>query len=308
MATGKGSWQKSLVPELTKYFGDAYKDYDSSAMKVFKKESSDRDSEHRTIVSGLGLAREQASGEAVTYDIMQERWGYRVSHVRYSNGFIITKDLYEDDKAGQVMKMLAPELKKSILDAREIIGMNVLNRAFTNTYTFGDGKELCATDHPTDNSSYTNANELSVGAALSEASLEQAIKDISRFRNQRGLKINVEAKKLVIHKDNIMEAQRILKSDLRVATANNDLNAIKDLNLIPGGVISSIYLTSTSPWFLLTDLNESGNGLVYFEREAMKMADTNDFDTFNMKNIATMRFSFGVFNPLCIFGNVGTGV
>ena len=301
MATiASSNFAKDLLPLVTEHFGLAMEDYPSIIPDMFEHDSSNRAFEERTIVGGLGLSKEISEGAALKYDNMQEGYTKRFTHIRYGNGFIVTKDALDDGQSGIIIKMRSPELKKSILDTREIEAVNVFNRAFSGSYLGGDGKRLCATDHPT--LSVDNSNRLATAADLSEASLEQAMIDIRDYRNYRGLRMMARAVKLLVPDEEIFNAHRILKTVLRPGTSDNDANAIRDMNMIPGGVVGSPYLSDTDAFFLLTNVP---NGLMYLERKAMYVDTDNDFDTENAKFAARIRFSTGWANPLSVFGSPG---
>ena len=209
--------------------------------------------------------------------------------------------MVDDDLYDIIGKARAEALAFSMRQTKEVVGSNVYNRAFTSTYTGGDGKELCATDHPNVTGG-TWANELSVAANLSEAALEQMCIDLMKFTNDRGLRINVQPQCLIIPVDLVFEAERILKSDGRVATADNDLNALKLMGKFPQGVKVNHYLTSTSAYFIKTNVP---NGMKYFERKGDSFGSDNDFDTSNAKFKASARYSFGWTDPRSIFGTPG---
>ncbi len=295
-----GNFSKDLLPNISKWFGDAYKDHDTQYDKIFTVSSSDRAFEEDVIVGGLGLASVVGQGESVVYDTMGQGFTKRYEHIKYANGFIITREMLEDGQSDVVSRQRSMSLKKSMMDTREIVAMNVLNRAFTSTYAGGDGKELCATDHPTQSEDLRN--KLTTAADLSESSLEQAIIDLGDFRNYRGLKIRANARKLVIPVSLQFEAERILHSNLRVNSANNDPNAMKNLGMLQEMPIVSTYLTDTDAWFILTDVPDS---LRFLNRRDMAVTTDNDFDTENAKFKAVMRFAVGWSDPRGIFGSPG---
>ena len=218
----------------------------------------------------------------------------------YGLGFIITREIYEDDLYGKVGAQKAKALARSMRQTKEIIGANIYNRAFTSTYTGGDGKEMIATDHP-NVSGGTFSNELATPADLSEAALEQAVIDIAGFRDDRGLLIAAKPEKLIIPYQLQFEAKRILDTDLRYQTADNDLNAIKEMGLFREVVVNH-YLTDSDAWFIKTNVQD---GVKYFERRADQFEMDNDFDTENAKFKATARYSFGWSDPRGIYGSAG---
>ena len=218
----------------------------------------------------------------------------------YALGFIITREIYEDDQYGQVGKRKANALARSMKQTKEIVAANIYNRATTAGYTGGDGKTLLATDHP-NVAGGSWSNMPTTASDLSEAALEQAYIDIAAFRDDRGLLIAAKPKKLVIAPANAFEAKRILGSDGRVGTDNNDLNAVKTMGVIPEFTVNH-YLTDSDQWSIVTDV---ADGLKYFERRGDQFEMDNDFDTENAKYKATARYSFGWSDPRCFYGSVG---
>lgn len=297
-----GSFPQDLRPGIKMVFGDAYKDWDSKYDKIFETRSSDRNYEEDMLVPGFGLVPEMSEGSAVSYDSSQQGITPRYRHLQYGLGFIITQNMVDDGIALGNAAKWTKRLKFSALRTKEIVAANILNRAFNSSYVMngGDGKELCATDHPTLNGS--QRNELSVAADLSEAALEQAIIDIMDTVDHRGVRIMLQPKKLIIPTALVMEAERIVKSNLRVGTADNDLNAIKSLNFLPEGVLVNPYLTDSDAWFITTDAPE---GLVYYNRKDMTLSVDNDFETDNLKTKVVFRCSFGWSDFKGIFGSPG---
>lgn len=293
-----GNFGKDLLPNINKWFGDAYANYETLYDKIFDVSTSDRNFEEDVIVGGLGLAKTIPEGSAVKYDTMGQGFVKRYVHDTYGTGFVITRQMVEDGKSDIVSRMESESLKKAMLDTREVVAANVLNRAFTATYAGGDGKELCATDHPTLGPNLRN--ELSIAADFSEAAVEQAVIDLADFRDHRGLRIKVMAKKLIIPKELQFEAKRLLGSMGRVGTADNDLNTM--LNFFPEGVVVNPYLTSAKAWFIKTDV---GYGLRFFNRRDMEITNDGDFDTDNAKFKATMRLSASWSDPRGVFGSPG---
>ena len=236
----------------------------------------------------------------ITYDSERQGFTSRYNHVVYALGFIITREIYEDDQYDVVGKRKANALARSMRQTKEIIGANVFNRAATSGYTGGDGVTLLNASHP-NVAGGTWSNMPSTAADLSEAALEQANIDIAALTDDRGLLIAAKPRKLVIAPSNMFEAKRILGSDGRVGTDLNDLNAIKTMGIIPEVVVNH-YLTDADAWFILTDVND---GLKYFERRGDAFEMDNDFDTENAKFKATARYSFGWTDPRAIYGSMG---
>lgn len=297
-----GAFPQDLRPGIKAIFGDSYKDWDSKYDKIFEMRTSDRNYEEDMLVPGFGLAVEKPEGNAVAYDSTQQGISPRYRHISYGLGFVLTQEMMEDGSALKNAMVWTKRLKYSALRSKEVVAANILNRAFTSTYTMtgGDGKELCATDHPTQDGDHRN--ELTTAADLSEASLEQALIDIMDMEDNRGLKIALQAKQLIIPTAMYMDAQRFLKSDGRVATANNDLNAINSLNMIPKGILVNPYLTDSDAWFLTTDCPE---GLIYYNRKDMVIDSDQDMDTNNMRTKLIYRCSFGWSDFKGIFGSPG---
>src|SRR3990167_2504517 len=297
-----GSFPQDLRPGIKEWFGLKYKDWESFYDKIFEMRASSRNYEEDALVSSFGLVVEKPEGSAVSYDTANQGITPRYRHISYGLGFVITQEMMDDGIAMSNAEKFVKALKYSALLTKEVVAANILNRAFNSSYTMsgGDGKEMCATDHPT--RAGDQSNELTTAADLSEAALEQALIDIHNAKDDRGLKIAMRAKKLIIPVNLIFEAQRILKSPLRVSTADNDINALKSLNYIPDGVVASPYLTDTDSWFLLTDCPD---GLVYYNRKDMVVDTDNDHDTNNMRTKVLYRCSFGHSDFRGIFGSPG---
>jgi hypothetical protein len=294
-----GNFPKALWPGVKKWYGVEYADYPVQFDKLFDKSSSDKAWEEIVGRSGFGLAVVKAEGAPVTYDSEQQGFTSRFQHVNYALGFIITQEMMEDDQYMLVGERRSKALARSMRQTKEINGANVYNRAYNTSYTGGDGKVMIATDHP-NIAGGTWSNKIATAADLSEAALEQAYIDIQGFTDDRGLTIATKIKSLIIPRQLVFEAQRILKSDGRVATANNDPNVIKLMGVVPEVVVNQ-YLTDSDAWFIRT----SEEGLHYFERKADTFAQDNDFDTENAKFKASGRYSFGWSDPRAIYGSPG---
>ena len=301
------SFAKALWPGVNAWYGDAYTQYPVEWDKLFDKNTSRKAFEEDVGGSYFGLASVKTEGSPITYDSSRQGFTSRYNHVVYALGFIITREIYEDDLYDVVGKQKASALAFSMRQTKEIIGANVYNRAFNTSYTGGDGATLVASAGGGGSSSHANiaggtwTNGVATAADLSEAALEQAVIDIAGFTNDRGLKIAVRPKSLIIPKELMFEAQRILKTDGRVGTDLNDLNAIKTMGMIPE-IITNHYLTDTDAWFIRTDV---ANGLKYFERRGDEFGMDEDFDTENAKYKATARYSFGWTDARAIYGSPG---
>lgn len=295
------SWAKALFPGLNEIYGQSYNEYPVEYTQLFEMNTSKKAYEEDLGATGLGLASRKTENNSIAYDEESQAFLTRYTHAVWALGFTISREVVEDDQYGVVGGRRAKALAFSMRQTKEINGANVYNRAFNSSYTGGDGKEMCATDHP-NYSGGTWANELTTAADLSEASLEQACIDIAKLQNDRGLTIAIKPQKLIVPVDLQFEAHRILKSTLRVGTADNDPNAIKDMGMFPGGVIINHFLTDSDAWFIKTNCP---SGPKYISRRKMQFAQDNDFDTENGKYKATERYSFGWTDPRGIFASPG---
>lgn len=295
-----GSFAKALWPGVNAWYGKAYDEYPVEYDKLFDKFTSNRAFEEDVGISSFGLAVMKPEGAGITYDSERQGFVTRYQHVVYALGFIITREMMDDDLYDVVGQRKAQGLAFSMRQTKEIVGANVYNRAFNSSYTFGDGVSLINASHPNIKGG-TWSNQIGTAADLSEAALEQACIDIAGFTNDAGLLIAVRPKSLIIPRQLIFEAKRILSTDGRVGTDNNDLNALKTMGMIPE-VVTNHYLTDTDAWFIRTDVK---NGMKYFERRADSFDMDNDWDTENAKFKATARFSFGNTDPRGIYGSTG---
>jgi hypothetical protein len=302
MAINSSSFAKALWPGVNAWYGAAYDQYEAEFPKLFEKHSSDRQWEEDVGQSGFGLLAVKPEGAAISYDTARQGFTTRYTHVVYASGFIITREMVEDDQYAVIGKKKAEALAFSARQTKEIVAANVYNRAFTGTGnpTYGDGSVLLVSSHA-NIAGGTQSNILSTASDLSEAALEQATIDIAGFTNDRGLLIAVRPKSLIIPRQLIFEAKRILFSDGRVGSANNDMNALKTMGLIPE-VVTNHYLTDTDAWFIRTDVKD---GMKYFERRADQFDMDNDFETENAKFKVTGRYSFGNTDWRALFGSPG---
>lgn len=294
------SFAKALWPGINAWYGKAYDEYAVEWKDLFDEYKSRKQFEEDVGVSSFGLAVQKPEGSPITYDTERQGFITRYNHTVFALGFIITREIYEDDQYDVVGQRKAQGLAFSMRQTKEIIGANTYNRAFNSSYVGGDGKAMIASDHP-NFAGGTWSNTLSTQADLSEASLEQACIDIAGFTNDRGLLIKVLPKALIIPRQLAFEAQRILKTDGRPGTDLNDTNAIKAMGLIPKVVVNH-YLTDSDAWFIRTDVQ---HGLKYFERRGDEFGMDEDFDTENAKYKATARYSFGWTDPRAIYGSQG---
>jgi hypothetical protein len=282
-------------------YGNAYKEHTPEWTQIFKKYTSSKAYEEDVGSTGFGLLSTVGEGESVSYDKAEQGFVKRYTHVKYGLGFIITQEMFEDNQYQGAMINRPESLAFSVHQTMETIAANVLNRAFTSTYTGADGVELCSTLHR-NKSGGTYSNELATAADLSESSLEQMVIDIGKYTNDRGLKIRVVPQKLVVAVDLEHEAIRILKSALQNDTANNAINALRASGSFPGGIVVNHYLTDADAFFAITDCP---HGLKYFERKKPTFAMEDDWDTDNAKFKAIFRGAWGWTDPRGIHGSPG---
>ena len=294
------SFAKLLWPGLNSIYGKEYNDYAVEWDKLFEKNTSDRAYEEDLGLSSFGLASVKNEGAPITFDTERQGFTSRYNHVVYALGFIVTREIFEDDQYGKVGAQKAKALARSMRQTKEIVGANIYNRAFSGSYTGGDGQALISASHP-NVAGGTFSNQIATAADLSEAALEQAVIDIAGFRDDRGLLIAAKPEKLVIPYQLQFEAKRILGADGRVGTDLNDPNVLKDLGIF-SNVVTNHYLTDSDAWFILTNVKD---GLKYFERRGDQFEMDNDFDTENAKFKATARYSFGWSDPRAIYGSAG---
>jgi len=293
------SFAKLLWPGLNSIYGKEYADYPVEWEKLFEKNTSDRAYEEDVGLSSFGLASVKTEGAPITYDTERQGFTSRYNHVVYALGFIVTREIYEDDQYGKVGAQKAKALARSMRQTKEIIGANIYNNAFTSG-TGGDGSFLIAANHA-NVAGGTWSNKIATASDLSEAALEQAVIDIAGLRDDRGLLIAARPEGLVIPYQLQFETARILGSDGRVGTDLNDPNVLKQKGIF-SNVITNHYLTDPDAWFIKTNIKD---GLKYFERRGDAFEMDNDFDTENAKFKATARYSFGWSDPRAIYGSQG---
>ncbi len=297
----RGNIVSALRPGIHTWFGLGYSRYEDEYKQIFDIESSNMNYEKDVNVYGFGMAAVKPEGTAVQYDTMAEGFSYNYIHVPYALGFSITHEAMQDNLYMKLAKQNTTELGRSLKEAKETVGANILNRAFSNSYVFADGIELCSTANVLSGGG-TYSNKLAVDADLSEAALEQALIDIGGLVNDRSMKSKIMAKKLIIARKNEFEVQRILKTQLRVGTADNDINVIKEGSYLPEGYVINHYLTDDDAWFIKTDCS---NGLLHFVREALKIDSDVEFNTDNILVKAYERYSFGCTDKRGIYGSAG---
>ena len=301
MAISRAQLLKELLPGLNALFGMEYKKYEQEHKMIFEDESSDRSFEEETKLSGFGAAPVKDEGSAIAYDNAQEAWTARYAHETIAMGFSLTEEAVEDNLYGSLSSRYTKALARAMAYTKQVKGAAILNNAFAAGTTYGDGVSLCNTSHPLV-SGGINSNMLATPADLSETSLEASVIQIGAWTDERGLLIASRPKKLVIPSALQFVATRILETELRVSTADNDINAMRTNGAIPEGYGINHYLTEPAAWFLTTDIP---NGLKHFTRTAMSTSMDGDFDTGNARYKARERYSFGVSDPLAIFGSAG---
>lgn len=300
MAISRAQLLKELLPGLNALFGMEYAKYGEEHAEIYETESSDRSFEEEVKLSGFSAAPVKNEGAAIEYDSAQEAWTARYTHETIAMGFSITEEAMEDNLYDSLSSRYTKALARAMAYTKQVKAASVLNNAFSGT-TYGDGKTLCATDHPLV-SGGVNSNRPSVAADLNETSLEAAVIQIAGWTDERGLLIAAKPRKLIVPPALQFVATRLLDTEGRVGTADNDLNALRNNGSIPEGYSVNHYLTDTNAWFLMTDVP---NGLKHFVRTPMATSMDADFDTGNARYKARERYSFGVSDPLGIFGSPG---
>ena len=301
MAINRAQLVKELVPGLHALFGLEYDRYENQHEAIFDTENSDRAFEEEVMLSGFGQATVKGEGAAVSYDTAQEAWTSRYTHETVALAFALTEEAIEDNLYDTLSSRYTRALARSMSTTKQVKAANVLNNAFSSSFVGGDGKELCATDHPTVGAGDLR-NELATAADLNETSLEQALIDIADFKDERGLKVNAQAVRLIIPPALQFVADRLMESQGRVGTSDNDINAIRNLGMISGGYTVNNYLTDTDAFFIKTDIP---NGLKHFVRTPVSTSMEGDFETGNVRYKARERYSFGFSDWRGIFGSPG---
>lgn len=293
-----GSIAKLLWPGLNAVWGKEYVEHPVEYRDLFDTDSSDKAYEEEVLVPGFGLAPVKAEGAAVQFDSTAQGYTSRYTHVAYGLGFIVTREAIDDNQYEKRALGSTKDLAFSFRQTKENVAANVYNRAANSSYTGGDGKELLATDHPIQGGTFSN--ELAVAADLSEASLEDICIQIMNAVNDRGLKISLMPRSLIVPTALVFDATRILKSQLQNDTANNAVNALKSMGMLPEGVKANHYLTDANNWFVRTN---APRGMKLFERTSAEFAQDNDFDTSNLKYKGYERYSMGWTDPRGLYGS-----
>jgi len=300
MAISRAQLLKELLPGLNALFGLEYKRYGEEHKEIYETEKSERSFEEETKLSGFSAAPVKNEGAAIAYDNAQEAFTARYNHETIALGFSITEEAIEDNLYDRLASRYTKALARSMANTKQVTAANVLNNGFSSTYPGGDGSALFSTSHATIAGSFSNT--LATQADLNETSLEQALIDIAAFTDERGLKIAAQGMKLIIPSQLQFTADRLMKSAGRVGTADNDINAIKDMGMISGGYTVNHYLTDSDAFFIKTDVP---NGMKYFERSPIRTSMEGDFETGNVRYKARERYSFGWSDPRGIFGSSG---
>jgi hypothetical protein len=301
MAISRSQLLKELLPGLNALFGLEYAKYGEEHKEIYEQETSDRSFEEETKLSGFGAAPVKQEGGAIEYDAAQEAFTARYTHETVAMGFALTEEAIEDNLYDSLSARYTKALARAMAYTKQVKGASILNNAFAAGTTYGDGQPLCSTAHPLV-SGGTNSNTPSVATDLNETSLEAHVIQIANWTDERGLLIAAQPKKLIIPPNLQFVATRLLETEGRVGTADNDVNALANNGSIPGGYAINHYLTDTDAYFLTTDIP---NGLKHFVRAPMATSMDADFDTGNSRYKARERYSFGVSDPLAIFGSPG---
>lgn len=302
MAISRAQLLKELLPGLNALFGMEYARYGEQHKEIYEQESSERSFEEETKLAGFGAAPVKNEGAAIAYDNAQEAWTARYTHETIAMGFSVTEEAMEDNLYDSLSSRYTKSLARGMAYTKQVKAAAILNNAFAAGFTYGDGVVLCSTAHPLVNGA-VNSNRPATGVDLNETSLENAVIQIAAWTDERGLLIAAKPKKLVIPPALQFVATRLLETQNRVGTADNDINAMKSNGSIPGGYTVNNFLTDTNAWFLLTDVP---NGMKHFVRTPMKTGMDGDFETGNVRYKARERYSFGVSDPLGVYGSPGS--
>jgi len=300
MAISRQQLAKELEPGLNALFGLEYKNYENQHAEIFDTETSDRAFEEEVMLSGFGEAQVKSEGSAVSFDDANESFTARYTHETIALAFSITEEAVEDNLYDSIAKRYTKALARSMAQTKQIKAANILNNAFATT-TYGDGQFLIDSDHPT--VAAGDQSNLLAASDLNETSLEASLIAIGKFKDERGFKIAARGMKLIIPSDLQFVAERLTKTANRVGTADNDINAVQSMGMMPQGFVVNNFLTDTNAFFIKTDVP---NGLKHFQRAALKTAMEGDFDTGNMRYKARERYSFGASDWRGIFGSPGS--
>ena len=301
MAISRAQLLKELLPGLKALFGLEYKRYGEEHKEIYETETSERSFEEETKLSGFSAAPVKNEGQAISYDNAQEAWTARYNHETIAMGFSVTEEAMEDNLYDSLSARYTKALARAMAYTKQVKAAAILNNGFNSAVTYGDGQPLFSTAHPLV-SGGTNSNRPATGADLNETYLEAAVIQIAGWTDERGLLIAAKPRKLIVPPALMFTATRLLETSLRVGTADNDINALKNNGSIPEGYTVNHFLTDTNGWFLTTDVP---NGLKHFVRVPMATSMDADFDTGNARYKARERYSFGVSDPLGAYGSPG---
>jgi hypothetical protein len=301
MAISRAQLLKELLPGLNALFGLEYNKYGEEHKEIYETETSERSFEEETKLSGFSAAPVKNEGAAIAYDNAQEAWTARYNHETIALGFSLTEEAVEDNLYDTLSARYTKALARAMAYTKQVKAANVLNNGFSATYPGGDGVQLFNTSHPLV-SGGTNSNTPAVAADLNETSLENAVIQIAAWTDERGLLIAAKPRKLIVPPALMFVATRLLETQLRVGTNDNDINAIQNNGSIPEGYTVNHFLTDTNAWFLTTDVP---NGMKHFVRTPLATSMDGDFDTGNVRYKARERYSFGWSDPLGMFGSPG---
>jgi len=301
MAISRAQLLKELLPGLNALFGLEYKKYGEEHKEIFESETSERSFEEETKLSGFSAAPVKGEGSAIAYDNAQEAWTARYNHETIAMGFSLTEEAMEDNLYDSLSARYTKALARAMAYTKQVKAAAILNSGFSAATTYGDGVSLFSTLHPLVNGG-TNSNTFTTPADLNETSLEAAVIQIAAWTDERGLLIAAKPKKLIVPPALQFVATRLLETELRVGTNDNDINAIKNNGSVSGGYTVNNFLTDTNAWFLTTDVP---NGMKHFVRTPLANSMDGDFDTGNVRYKSRERYSFGWSDPLGMYGSVG---
>ena len=301
MAISRAQLAKELEPGLNALFGMEYQRYENEHAEIFDTVSSDRAFEEDVLLVGFGNAPTKTEGQGVSFDTASESYSARYTHETVALAFALTEEAIEDNLYDRLGARYTKALARSMAHTKQVKAAAILNNAFNSSFTGGDGKELCATDHPL-SSGGTLRNELSTAADLNETSLENSLIDIANFKDDRDMILALRGMKLIVPTNLQFVADRLMGTPGRTGTSDNDLNAVRNMGMVPDGYVVNHFLTDTDAFFIKTDCPD---GFKHFERTPLSTAMEGDFDTGNMRFKARERYSSGFSNPRCVFGSPG---
>tara|TARA_A100001011_G_C14276643_1_gene829578 strand:+ start:1156 stop:2064 length:909 start_codon:yes stop_codon:yes gene_type:complete len=301
VAISRAQLAKELEPGLNALFGMEYQRYENEHAEIYDTVSSDRAFEEDVLLVGFGNAPTKTEGQGVSFDTASESYSARYTHETVALAFALTEEAIEDNLYDRLGSRYTKALARSMAHTKQVKAASILNNAFNSSFTGGDGKELCATDHPLA-SGGTLSNELSTAADLNETSLENSLIDIANFKDDRDMILALRGMKLIVPTNLQFVADRLMSTPGRVGTSDNDINAVRNMGMLPEGYVVNHFLTDTDAFFIKTDCPD---GFKHFERTALSTAMEGDFDTGNMRFKARERYSFGFSNPRCVFGSPG---